>query len=257
MEIERPKAIGVDRAVVALDWPRPQVRRVLSQLASKGWLQRTRRGSYEPLFAETGGIAVPSAWAALTEWRVPHYVAFASAAYELGLTPDRPGEVQVCVRVGTSRPKAWQSVRLRLIPLRTFSIDGTDERDLHGYPIRVSNVEKTLVDSAAVPARAGGPFGLARMVTRAIGAADWSEFARLAASTANGGPAARRLAALLDVLEEQIPSELQQVAEASARDTSPFFLGSGEVHGRRGGELRPWGVVVNVSPEGLREEVQR
>lgn len=235
----------------------PRPRRVLSQLARKGWLQRTRRGSYEPLFATTGGIAVPDPWAALAEWGVPHYVGFASAAYELGLTPDRPGEVQVCVRVGTSRPRGWQPVRLRLVPLRTFSTDGTEERDLHGYTVRLSSVEKTLLDSAAVPARAGGAFGLARMVTRALDIADWPEVARLATSVANGRPAARRLAALLDVLEEEVPGELRQVAEASAGDTSPFFLGSGEVHGRRGHELKPWGVVVNVSPEALREEVRR
>lgn len=200
---------------------------------------------------------MPDPWAALAEWRVPHYVGFASAAYELGLTPDRPGEVQVCVRVGTSRPRGWQLVRLHLIPLRTFSTDGADERDLHGYPVWVSSVEKTLLDSAAVPARAGGAFGIARMVTRALDTADWSEVARLATSAAHGGPAARRLAALLDILGEEIPGDLRRVAEASAGDASPFFLGSGEVHGRRGRKLKPWGVVVNVSPDALREEVRR
>ena len=65
-----------------------------SSLARKGWLTRTSRGRYETVLADTGGWALPNPWAALGTSGLRYYVGFQSAAYERGLTPDRPGAVQ-------------------------------------------------------------------------------------------------------------------------------------------------------------------
>jgi predicted transcriptional regulator of viral defense system len=256
LEIERPATLSVDTIVEALDWSRPQVRRILAQLAKKGWLERTRRGHYEPLLAETGGVAVPNPWAALSGWTVAHYVGFASAAYELDLVPDRPGAVQVAVPVGTSRPRAWTELPVITIPLRSFSLDGTIEDELHGHPIRVASTEKVLLDAATRTARIGGVFGLARLADRALGRADWGEFARLAQGAIRGEPAARRLAATLELIGDEIPDELRQVAEVDG-EASAIYLGSRNTHNRRGKLLEPWRVIANVSPEALREEIER
>jgi hypothetical protein len=113
-----------------------------------------------------------------------------------------------------------------------------------------------LLDSATMPGRVGGVFGLARIVDRGSERADWWRFAELAAESSRGVAAARRIAALLEVLGREVPPALAELAGAG-KDASPIHLGSTRVHGRRGEILPRWRVQLNVSPEALREEVSR
>jgi predicted transcriptional regulator of viral defense system len=256
LEMEQPATVDIETVEVALGWPRPQARKILAQLAHKGWLQRATHGHYEPLLGDTGGIPLSSPWAALASWRVPHYVGFASAAYERGLTPDRPGAVQACVPVGTKRPKTWAETPITLVLRRRFSLTGTEEAKLHGFSVRIARPERIVLDSAAIPARAGGAFGLARIVDRGFETVDWSEIVTLANELPRGRAALRRLAAMLDLLGHDVPAVLARSATATSSD-SPVYLGGVSVHGRRGPLLRRWSVIVNVAPAALRDEVRR
>ena len=100
---------------------------MLRRLAQKGRLQRVAQGSYEPLLADTGGIALHNPWAALAAWSAAHYVSFAAAAYELGLTPGRPAMIAVCAAVWPAdafgRPPA-----LRLAGTYPEALQGGAER---------------------------------------------------------------------------------------------------------------------------------
>lgn len=259
LEAERPTAVDVDSLAAVFGWPRPQVRDILRRLARKGWLQRTAKGRYEPLLAESGGWAVPNAWAALSSWGVPYYVGFASAAHELGLTPDRPGSVQACVAVGAKRPRAWVEIPITLIPLRSFTRDGTEEMELHGFPVQVALTEKVLLDGAATPARVSGVIGLARILDRAIDDADWHRFVRLASGIARGGAAARRLATIIELVGREMPDVLAAFAadRVPKNKDSVIYLDDRSLYGRRGKRFGRWQVVANVSAEALREEIQR
>src|SRR6266508_3016284 len=110
LESERRRSVTIDEAAGALGWSSKRTREVFARLARKGWLKRLARGRYETVLAETGGWTLPNPWAALSLLRQPYYVGFQSAAFELGLTPDRPAEVQACVPVGAKRPRAWAGV---------------------------------------------------------------------------------------------------------------------------------------------------
>lgn len=259
METERPSGVDVDSLAAVFGWTRPQIRDILRRLARKGWLQRTAKGRYEPLFADTGGWAVPNAWAALSSWGVPYYVGFASAAHELGLTPDRPGSVQTCVAVGAKRPRAWAEIPITLVRLRSFNLDGTEEMQLHGFSVRVAQTMKVLLDGAATPARVGGAIGLARILDRAMSDVNWERFISLASGTTRGGAAARRLAAIAELIEYDVPDALAEFAskKVPASKNSVVYLDNRSLHGRRGKRLDRWQVVVNVSAEALREEVRR
>src|SRR5690349_17124726 len=87
LEEERPSLITAGDLVESFGLKRPTATDVLRRMAAKGWLQRVGHGSYKPLLADSGGIAVPDPWAALAAWKAAYYVSYASAAYELGLTP--------------------------------------------------------------------------------------------------------------------------------------------------------------------------
>lgn len=259
LEAERPPGIDVDSLADVFDWPRPQIRDILRRLARKGWLQRTAKGRYEPLLADTGGWAVPNAWAALSSWGVPYYVGFASAAYELGLTPDRPGSVQTCVAVGAKRPRAWVEIPITLVHQRSFILDGTEETKLHGFPVRLAQREKVLLDGAATPARVGGAIGLARILDRAVNDTDWPRFIRLASNLTRGGAAARRLAAIAELIGYEVPTTLAVFASKRAPKSKDavIYLDDRSLHGRGGKRLERWQVVANVSADALQEEVRR
>lgn len=256
LEVERPKSVSLAEIASALAWPLKRTYDVASRLAKKGWLHRTRAGHYEPLLGESAGILVPDPWVALTSWRVPHYVALSSAAYEHNLIPDRPGAVQVCVPVGTTEPAGWRDLAIGLVPRRAFQLDGSQRTEAHGVTVCLAGIERVLLDSATMPGRVGGVFGLARIVDRGSEQVDWRRFVELAKKASRGTAAARRIAALLEILGREVPSTLAKLASAG-KGAPPIYLGGTRVHGRRGEILPRWRVQLNVGPEALREEVSR
>ena len=257
LEAERRPTISVADAAAVLPWSRGTIRQVLSDLERKGWLRRTAQGRYETLLAETGGFAPPNPWAALSTWGQRYYVALQSAAYEHGLTPDRPGVVQVAVPVGARAPKAWADQPITLIPLRAFLNDGVVDDERHGVAIRLATAELVLADAGALPGRVGGPQGLARIATRATTTADWDRVVDLAQHRSGGGAALRRLAAILELTGAVVPSSLAAAAAASATGASYLYLGERRLHGAHGRRLGEWAVVDNVGAETLREELER
>jgi len=257
LEAERKLVVSVDDVASSFAWNREAINDVLSALERNGWLRRTARGRYETILAETGGFAPPNPWAALSTWARPYYVAFQSAAYELDLTPDRPGVVQVATPVGARAPKAWAEQPIAVIPMRAFSLEGVADYERRGIRIRLASIERVLVDAGALPARVGGPQGLARIVTRAAPNADWQRVAELAGERPIGGAALRRLAATLELAGAEVPADLAAAASAVAADASYLYLGERRLHGARGRRLRQWAVVDNVGAESLREEVAR
>jgi predicted transcriptional regulator of viral defense system len=256
LESERRRSVTVDEAAAALGWTDKRTREVLARLSRKGWLKRLARGRYETVLADTGGWVVPNSWAALSLWRQPYYVGFQSAAHELGLTPDRPASVQTCVSVGAKRPRAWEDISIELIYLRTFTLEGTEQKVLHDFPITIASVEKLLLDAAALPGRVGGIFGFARLVDRALEHTDWKRVISLAEESTRGSAALRRLAATVEILGRPVPRALAAGARAGAKEP-PLYLGERRVFGSRGQRLDRWQVVANVDADALREEVTR
>lgn len=257
LEAERRPVVSVDDVAAAFAWNRKAINQVLSALERKGWLRRTARGRYETILAETGGFAPPNPWAALSTWAQPYYVAFQSAAFELNLTPDRPGSVQVATPVGARAPKAWVGQPITLIAMRAFSLAGVAGYEHSGVQLKLATIERVLVDAGALPARVGGPQGLARIAARAEPNADWERVVELADQQPSGGVALRRLAATLELADADVPAELAIAADAAGADASYLYLGERRLHGTHGRRLRRWAVVDNIGADSLREETAR
>lgn len=253
IEAERRQLVTPDDLAEIFPWPRQSIWYVLRRLAIKGWLRRTSRGRYETVLAETGGFAPANPWAALSAWGQPYYIGLQSAAYELGLTPDRPGDVQACVRSGARRPRAWEDVPIDLVHLRSFSLDGTARRELHGWAVVMATAEKVVIDGANTQARIGGIQGLARVLSR--GDLAWERVVELSETLTRGAAALRRLGALLEVLELPVPGALVERAEVRGRSRT-LMLSDAEHHGTDGPTLERWNVVANVPLETLRAELR-
>jgi predicted transcriptional regulator of viral defense system len=255
LEAEKRPVVSIEDVAQAFPWPPASIRGVLGRLERKGWLRRTARGRYETVLAETGGFAPPNPWAALSTWRQAYYIAFQSAAYERNLTPDRPAVVQVAVPIGAKAPKAWAEVPIALIALRSFSTEGVATEERHGVTVRLAGEEQILIDAAALPGHVGGPPGLARIASRAVDKANWSQVVALAQQRPNGAAALRRLAAIVELLGLEVPAPL--AAAADGADESYLYVGERRVHGASGPRLPRWRVVDNVGAERLRDELRR
>ncbi len=256
LEAERRLSVSLAEVRETLGWTDSVARNSVSRLAKKGWLRRTARGRYETVLAETGGWSIPNPWAALSTWEQPYYVSFKSAAYEHGLTPDRPGSVQTCVPIGARRPQAWHDIPILLIYAPKFTSGGTEIRTLHGFGVRIATAEKLLVDGANLPGRLGGVLGLARVVDRAAGRVDWKTVVELAKASSRGRVSLRRLASLLEILKHEMPEPLARAGTARPGE-SWLFLGERSTYGARGPRLPQWQVVVNLDPDVILEEAQR
>jgi predicted transcriptional regulator of viral defense system len=256
LEEERPPLITAADLAENFEFKRDTATDILRRMAAKGWLQRVGRGTYAPLLADTGGIAVPNPWAALAAWKAAYYVSYASAAYELGLTPDRPGSVQTCVRVGKAMPPLFTDLPITLIYQPHFSLRGSAVRTVQGVNVRIAQAERVLVDSAIRPSRVGGTLALGRITRRALETADWGAVASIAAEHPRGHAAARRLATLIDVLAADVPDELARFAGENLPNR-PMPLDDPKIYGWRGERNPRFAVLVNVPAESLREELRR
>ena len=212
LETELPAVIEVTDVADAVGISREYARTLVSRLERKNWLQRLTRGRYEPLLGASGGWPAPDPWAALDGWVRPYYVSFASAAYEWGLTPDRPGEVQVATVTGAALPLSMAEAGVRLVRLRRFTLEGSRERPLHGHGVRIATTERCLLDCATHPDLAGGALGLSRVLARAHESVDWARLARMAGELPRGVGAMRRIGALLEILDLEIPPPLLKAA---------------------------------------------
>jgi len=255
LETERPSVIEVGDVAAAVGISREHARTVASRLERKGWLARLSRGRYQPLLGDTGGWAAPDPWAALDGWARPHYVSFASAAHELGLTSDRPGDVQVATVQGVGLPPRMASAGVRLVRMRRFTLTGSAKRRLHGHEVWIAGGERCILDSATHLALAGGALGLARMIARAHRSLDWQQLVQMSEQLPLGAPALRRFGALLEVLGLEIPAALQRGAVVTTCRPIPLDDAVPVQHATV--VLGRWMVALNVSPEAIREEVRR
>ena len=254
LETDRPATIEVADVADAVGVSREYARTLVARLERKGWLQRLTRGRYEPLLGASGGWPAPDPWAALDGWIRPHYVSFSSAAHELGLTPDRPGEVQVATVPGAALPSSMAEAGVRLVRLRHFTLEGSEERPLHGHGVRIATTERCLLDCATHLDLAGGALGLARMLARAE-KVDWAQLTCMATELPRGANAMRRLGALLEILDLDVPASLRGAVAGARR--LPLPLDNLRGLSSDGPVLEGWGVALNVSSDAIREEVRR
>jgi predicted transcriptional regulator of viral defense system len=243
LEADRRRSVTSRDVIDHFAWREPMASNVLSDLAKKHWLRRVARGVYEFLPAETGGFQVDDPWPALAGWTAKHYVAFRSAAYQHGLTPDRPGRVQVAAPLGVHRPRAWGSTPIVVLHQREYSDVGLRMEDVAGWQVRLSDPERTVLDGAIQPKLMGGVPELARVLARAHRSFDWPAILTYATKLRRSRIGLRRLGALADLLELSHPSEL---GAAVGQPRSRLYLGETATYGAAGRVLMPWNVVDNI-----------
>ncbi|MGH8260480.1 MAG: hypothetical protein ACREUG_12410 [Steroidobacteraceae bacterium] len=160
------------------------------------------------------------------------------------------------MRFGTRTPARFAQLPLTLVAQRHFSLAGSTAKPAHGFEVRIAGVERVLIDCAIRPSRVGGVIALGRIVYRALDQVQWAELVVLARGHPRGRAGARRLAALLETIEQPVPEPLAVFA-SERLPKRPMLLDDASIYGWRGPTLGRWAVVVNVPAEALREELHR
>ena len=188
-------------------------REIASRLTEKGWLDRLFPGTYLiiPLAAGEKSMYTTHEYLIAAHVAEPMYIGYYSALSHHGLTEQVPRTVYVVT------PTRAQSREIHGVPYRVTTVTerkffGTTPTSVEGTTVRVSDLEKTLVDCADHPEFCGG----IRELANAIRAADeqgcaWETVGEYLERLDNGA-ATKRIVYLADQLGIDLPTREALVA---------------------------------------------
>ncbi len=238
--------ITLDRAAHALHLGKRATTRRLSALARAGWVSRVRRGVYaiRPLDAMPGvDLAAEDAWALAARVFAPCYVGGWTAAGHWELTEQlfRSTFVVTAKHVRKSDIVVGRSA---FHLTRGAMPTGLKTVWRNGVPVKVSGVERTLVDACRNPSWVGGGRHLAEIFHAAIMDAKVGEAALLKELREAGTGAALGRIGLL--CEGYWPGATSVIKYALGHRGTGYVKLDPAVTGR-GRLKRRWGVWINVS----------
>ena len=224
---------------------------ILKNLVRKGWLARAGHGKYLLIPPEWGATQTgESNVLALASQLTPDgYIAFSTAAAHWGLTTQLRSVIWVVTRTHARNRRINDSeVRFARLPIKAmFAIERVD---VYGYPVPMSDREKTVLDCIAYPDRAGGIAEASAILAKAARRWQWEKAIDYLERLGNTA-LIQKIGYLCDVAHLGLPDTLRDRLRARLKPSSRTYLvprgrGTGAPHydGK-------WGVVVNVDPDSL------
>ena len=210
---EGHQIISVDDIETTLEEAPNAAREIASRLTEKGWLDRLFPGTYLiiPLAAGEKSMYTTHEYLIAAHVAEPMYIGYYSALSHHGLTEQVPRTVYVVT------PTRAQSREIHGVPYRVTTVTerkffGTEPTSIEGTTVRVSDLEKTLVDCADHPEFCGG----IRELASAMRAADeqgcaWETVGEYLERLDNGA-ATKRIVYLADQLGIDLPTREALVA---------------------------------------------
>lgn len=168
LEAERREDLSVQTIQDAAGISRGHARKIAASLQRKGWIQAVGRGRYLLNSAERGPDALPDTDPLRVGSRItrPYYFAYGTAANLRGLTTQTP-RVYLLASPTRRQTKLARPVRFHVVPLAPHKFFGFEETDRRGTRIRISDLEKTVLDCLDRPDLCGGLPGIVHVLTAA------------------------------------------------------------------------------------------
>ena len=223
-----------------------QTRKALSRLENKGWLQRLERGLYLliPLEAGPGGNWSEDPLVIATQLVPEGAAAYWSALHYWNLTEQVPRTifVQNVTRRFSARSEIL-GVRYQFVTIKQERFFGILTQTSNGLTFRITDREKTIVDSLARPELCGGMLLVAKAL-RSTGEVDWNRL-NTYLERFGSGAVYKRLGYLIERLGIDIPNGGQMLAEWRGKLTQGIaWLEPG---GNPNGPVKiRWGIRVNL-----------
>ena len=198
------RLIHVDEAEAFLH-SRQAATKMLSRLASKGWLHRLERGLYLIIPLEAGPERTwsESSFIVGPQLVTPGAIAYWSAFRFWNWTEQIPN-VTFIQTTKRKKPILIDGVKYQFITVQESHFYGIVNRTLEGSSVSVTDPEKTLIDAAARPDLSGGIYQLAQVMKEHQLSIDWYKLNQYLVQW-GGGVVAKRLGYLAESLMISIP----------------------------------------------------
>jgi len=227
------------------------VNEVLTSLVRKGWLARAGRGKYLLIPPEWGAARMgeSNTLALAAQLTTDGYIGFSTAAAHWGLTTQVRHVIWIVTRT-FARPRRINDTDIRFARLSEKALFGFERVPVFGYPVPMSDLEKTVLDCIEYPHRAGGLPEASAMLANAARSWDWDKAAGYFERRGNTA-LIQKFGYLCDAGHLAMPDAIRVRLRQRLKPSSRTYL----VPRHHGESLqnyhREWGVVVNIDPHTL------
>ncbi|MCI4331796.1 MAG: hypothetical protein L3K19_08155 [Thermoplasmata archaeon] len=231
-------------------------RKVAHGLVRKHWFQTVRRGVYLLNPSRRGSNALPDTDPLRLGANLvaPYYFGYGTAAQLLGLL-SRAGPVYFVVSPVRTTFRPLGTAQFQLIHTAHSQFFGIRKLSRRGVTLRVSNVERTVIDCMERPELAGGIEGVGEVLAHAKPILHWDRLARYLARRGRRSTALR-LGYLVELVRPDVPVPAGWSDRIRPRGDDPYApLASPARYGRRGPRDPRWHIIENVGRRQLLGEL--
>ncbi|MBI2335397.1 MAG: hypothetical protein HYU97_01360 [Deltaproteobacteria bacterium] len=258
--------------ILALEWEKKQIislreisqrlrcssvyaRKLAHVLSKKGWLERLLRGHYLLIGANRGSKGIPemNPYFIARLLRIPYFFAYRIACIHYGLLTQIPSVIHISA-TRLKRPLEIKNVRFEFITLSKKRFFGFEETTLFGEKVKISDLERTVLDALDRPDLVGGIEASAQVLFEARKGLNSSKLLDYLKKM-NNTALSRRFAYLSAMFKVKLSKALQNYLKSQVA-RNPAFLGEPSRWGIKGSHNKDWNLVINVPQQELIGEIQ-
>lgn len=256
LEWEKQPFLTIRQAGQVLSVSDDRARVILHRLVKKGWLAPVVPGIFELIPAERGEVAFvdtnPLALGSVLA--EPYAFAYSTAAYFYGLTTQASTMVFLQTNAGKTHTVTARGKAYRVIAVPDDLFFGIETANAYGSSVKMTDPEKTVLDSLFRPETSGDIPEVAAMLWQGKNRFDWQKLTDYAFMFKSQS-LIQRLGFLLDELNIEIPLTqrerlLQQV------DKNFCYLGRRAKWEQGGKQNTTWQVIQNIPENEIQAEIQ-
>ncbi len=256
LEWEKQPFLTIQQAMEILSVSDNHVRIILHRLVKKGWLAPVVPGIFELIPAERGEVAFvdTNSLALGSVLADPYAFAYSTAAYFYGLTTQAPTMVFLQINTGKTHTITARGKSYRVISVPADLFFGIEIINAYGSSVKMTDLEKTVLDSLYRPEISGDIPEVAAMLWQGQNRFNWQKLVDYVLKYPSQS-LIQRLGFLLDHLKIATPSSererlLQRV------DKNFCYLGRRGKWGKGGKQNATWQVIENIPESEIQAEIQ-
>lgn len=255
LEWEKKRLVSLKEISKRLRCSPGYARKLAHVLCEKGWLETLLPGHYLLIGADRGPKGIPemNPYFVARLLRQPYFFAYRIACSHHGLSTQIPSVIHIAV-TRLKRPLEIKNVRFEFIILSKKRFFGFEETTVFGEKVKISDLERTVLDALDRPDLVGGIEASAQVLFEAGKRFDSSKLLAYLKKM-NNSALARRFGYLSEMFKLRLSANLQNYLKNQIKK-DPALLGELNRWGREGERNKDWNLIINVPKEELMGEIR-